>query len=211
MCFRIVNVVNYQYGGKRIMLLIIHVKDEKENYVLQKELKPYFYAHQKKNVMYKLSIAVILFVSFTGYSQNDISNNQEATYKKEVKQTILEFFEGFHSGDTTKIKTTLDKNIVMQTIVKTKEGEVRTVKTDVEKILIAIKNRPVEQKWDERLLSFKIDADSSIANAWTPYEFYVNENFSHCGVNIFQLFNDGNRWKIIAIADTRNKVGCKKK
>ena len=93
--------------------------------------------------------------------------------------------------------------------MRTKEGEIKTVKNDIEKILIAIQNRPAEQKWDERLLAFKIEADSAIANAWTPYEFYVNDNFSHCGVNVFQLFNDGKTWKIIAIADTRFREGCK--
>ncbi|PKV51781.1 putative lumazine-binding protein [Aquimarina sp. MAR_2010_214] len=159
--------------------------------------------------MHKLLILVTLLISYTTFSQKDVSKENKNKYENEVKQTILEFFEGFHAGDTAKMKTTIDENIAVQTIVRTKEGEVKTVKTEVEKILTAIQNRPEEQKWDERLLAFKIDADSAIANAWTPYEFYVNDNFSHCGVNVFQLFNDGKRWKIIAIADTRFKEGCK--
>ncbi|WP_241461450.1 nuclear transport factor 2 family protein [Aquimarina macrocephali] len=161
------------------------------------------------NIMYKVSIWVILFFSCSIFSQKNISKDDQNRYKKEVKQTVLDFFEGFHAGDTAKMKTTIDKNIAVQTIVRTKEGEIKTVKTDIEKILTAIQNRPAEQKWDERLLAFKIDADSAIANAWTPYEFYVNDNFSHCGVNVFQLFNDGKTWKIIAIADTRFREGCK--
>ncbi len=159
--------------------------------------------------MYKLSVLVILFFSFNIIAQKDASKDDTNLYKKQVKETILEFFEGFHSGDTTKMKKTMDQNMVMQTIVKTKEGTIKTRKANVEKFLTAIKNRPAEQQWDERLLLFKIDADSAIANAWTPYEFYLNRDFSHCGVNIFQLFNDGSSWKIIAIADTRYREGCK--
>jgi hypothetical protein len=159
--------------------------------------------------MHKVSIWVVLFFSCSIFSQKNISKDDQNRYEKEVKQTVLEFFDGFHAGDTAKMRATIDKNIAVQTIVRTKEGEIKTVKTDIEKILTTIKNRPAEQKWDERLLAFKIDADSAIANAWTPYEFYVNDNFSHCGVNVFQLFNDGKTWKIIAIADTRFREGCK--
>lgn len=160
-------------------------------------------------IMHKLIILIFLFFSYSVFSQKDRVKEDMKRYKMEVKQTILNFFEGFHAGDTTKMKSTMDENIAIQTIVKTKEGEIKTVKTDASRILTAIQNRPSEQKWDERLLSFSIEADSAIANAWTPYEFYVNDNFSHCGVNIFQLFNDGKSWKIIALSDTRHKKGCK--
>ncbi len=49
-----------------------------------------------------------------------------------------------------------------------------------------------------------------MANVWAPYEFYLNNDFSHCGVNYFQLFFDGIQWKIIYLIDTRRKQGCKK-
>ena len=159
--------------------------------------------------MYKIFLISLLLVSFTAFSQKDASKDDTNRYQKEVKETILKFFEGFHQGDTIKMKETMDENIVMQTITKNLEGKLRTVQTDVKKFVSAIGNRPAEQKWDERLLLFKIEADSLIANAWTPYEFYLNENFSHCGVNVFQLFNDGESWKIIALADTRKRKGCK--
>ncbi len=160
--------------------------------------------------MYKLQMFILMLFLFghTSYSQKDMNKDDVNRYKEEVKATILEFFDGFHSGDTSKMKKTMDYNIVMQTITKTKIGGKKSVKTDVGNFLTAIKTRPTGQRWDERLLLFKIDADSAIANVWTPYEFYVNDHFSHCGVNVFQLYNDGESWKIIAIADTRTREGC---
>ncbi|WP_299222898.1 nuclear transport factor 2 family protein [uncultured Aquimarina sp.] len=132
------------------------------------------------------------------------------TNQKNAKQAVLDFFEGFHSGDTVQIKKTiLSMDMVMQTIFKTKDGKVKTNTTKIEKFLEAIHNRPKDQKWLEKLLDFRVDADDRIAQIWTPYEFYVNDQFSHCGVNIFQLFNDGKTWRIIAIADTRKREGCK--
>ncbi len=146
----------------------------------------------------------IMFVLNITFSQEKLDTNQ-----KEAKQAVLDFFEGFHKGDTTQIRKTIDSNLVMQTITKSKGGDIKTVKTDVSKFLEVIHNRPKDQKWLEKLLGFKIDADDSIAQIWTPYEFYISDQFSHCGVNIFQLFNDGNSWKIMAIADTRKRKGCK--
>ncbi|GAA4271435.1 nuclear transport factor 2 family protein [Aquimarina gracilis] len=136
-------------------------------------------------------------------------SKDNSRYKNEVKTTILEFFEGFHAGDTSKINKTIDVNMTLQTVVKTKDGTIKIVKTDTQKFLDAIHNRPVEQRWDERLLLFKIEADSSIANVWTSYEFYLNDKFSHCGVNVFQLYNDGTSWRILALTDTRTREGCK--
>ncbi|MHA7060070.1 nuclear transport factor 2 family protein [Aquimarina sp. M1] len=154
--------------------------------------------------MYKSLFLFMIFIVNVGFSQKEIDINQ-----KNAKQAVLDFFEGFHQGDTTRIRKTMDATIVMQTIVKTKEGTTKILKTDVNKFLEVIHNRPEDQRWLEKLLGFKIDADTSIAQVWTPYKFYVNDKFSHCGVNMFQLFNDGNSWKIIAIVDTRKKDGCK--
>lgn len=62
--------------------------------------------------------------------------------------------------------------------------------------------------WFEKLLSFTINIDQNLASVWTPYEFYLNDNFSHCGVNSFQLFNNNGNREIIYIVDTRKKKGC---
>jgi len=156
--------------------------------------------------MNKFTVCIItaLLISIQSFAQDKNAKD----YKEEVKATILEFFDGFHKGDTAKMKKTIDPQMVLKTVVKDKEGNIRTAQMDIDKFLGAIQNRPAEQKWDERLLSFTIEADGSIANAWTPYEFYLNDNFSHCGVNVFQLYHDGSSWRIMTIADTRKREGC---
>ena len=60
-------------------------------------------------------------------------------------------------------------------------------------------------KFQEKLLSFSIQIDGSMAHAWTPYEFYINEKLSHKGINAFTLFKENELWKIIYIIDTRRK------
>ncbi|WP_338733718.1 nuclear transport factor 2 family protein [Mangrovimonas cancribranchiae] len=125
-----------------------------------------------------------------------------------VKHTIETFFEGFHKGDTTLMKSVLADKVVLQTAFKNKEGKDQLVSEDLSKLISAIGNRPEDQKWNEKLLSYNIQVDGNMANAWTPYEFWFNGNFSHCGVNSFQLFNDNGTWKIIYLIDTRRREGC---
>jgi hypothetical protein len=49
-----------------------------------------------------------------------------------------------------------------------------------------------------------------MANAWVGYEFWLNGNFSHCGINSFQMVNFDGDWKIIYLIDTRGRDGCLK-
>ena len=55
------------------------------------------------------------------------------------------------------------------------------------------------------ILGFDIKIDGNMANAWTPYEFWFDGNFSHCGINSFQLIKEDKTWKIIYLVDTRRK------
>ena len=52
---------------------------------------------------------------------------------------------------------------------------------------------------------------SVFIDAWTPYSFFLNDTFSHCGVNNFQLLKKEGEWKIIYLIDTRRKEGCEMK
>ncbi len=129
--------------------------------------------------------------------------------KEAVKATVNTFFEGFHKGDTTLMRSVLADKVVLQTAFKNKDGKaVLRNDGDVSKLLHAIATRSKDQKWDERLLDYSIQIDGNMANAWTPYEFWLNDAFLHCGVNSFQLFKDGENWKIIYLIDTRRKKGC---
>ncbi len=132
----------------------------------------------------------------------------QVTEEQKVKNTINAFFEGFHKQDSIAIRETVSTAIRMQTIGKNKEGgdSVRTVSFD--NFVRSIVQIPDSVHFEERLMAYSIQVDGSMAHAWTPYEFWVNESFSHCGVNSFQLFKEGDEWKILSIMDTRRKEDC---
>ncbi len=126
-----------------------------------------------------------------------------------IKNVIHTFFEGLHKGDSTVMKKTLHKNIKIQTTNTNKEG-LHILKTETRnQLLTSIANKNPDHIYLEKLLSFSINIDGNLASVWTPYEFYFNGKFSHCGANSFQLFNDNGTWKIIYLVDMRRREDCK--
>lgn len=152
--------------------------------------------------MPKIILVVAIFIlNFTLYSQD---TNEES----KVKNVIDTFFEGFHKGDTTIVSKTLHKDLKIQTTNTTKEGEKVLLDETRAQLLKAISSKKPSQKFYEKLLSYDIKIDGNLASVWTPYEFYFNDTFSHCGANSFQLFNNNGIWQIIFLVDMRRRENC---
>ena len=130
-----------------------------------------------------------------------------AQQEKEVRQVIASMFEGMKSKNTDLIKAAFHPEATMQT-VKSGENGAELDSNSVMDFVNRIASSPATTTLDERILDYQIKVDGDMAAAWTPYEFYVNENFSHCGVNSFQLIKTKEGWKITYIIDTRRKEGC---
>ncbi|MET6990405.1 nuclear transport factor 2 family protein [Sediminicola arcticus] len=125
-----------------------------------------------------------------------------------VKQTIETFFKGFHEQDSLVLKSVVSDQVIIQTIA-TKQDSTFVRSENYSDFLKHIVSIPATTMFNEKLLSFNIQIDGAMANAWTPYEFWLNDAFSHCGVNSFQLLKTSNTWKIIYLIDTRRKSDCK--
>jgi hypothetical protein len=54
----------------------------------------------------------------------------------------------------------------------------------------------------------KVEVHQNIAMAWVPYNFYVNNTFSHCGVDAFTFLKTKQGWKIALLAYTVENKGC---
>lgn len=133
---------------------------------------------------------------------------QEASEEAKVKNAIDTFFEGFHARDSIVMKSILADDVVIQSIGRDKSGEIALTGEDVHKMLKGIVGIPLKTDFKEVLHSYDIKVDGAMAQAWTPYSFFVNGEFSHCGVDSFQLYKNEGKWKIIYLIDTRRKEGC---
>ena len=136
---------------------------------------------------------------------------QSSLEEEKIKEVVDTFFEGFHAKDYIIMKSVFHKDPLVQTIGKTQDGETRLVNEELEKVLKGIVSIPSETSFKEVLHDYVIKIDGDMANAWTPYSFYLNDTFSHCGVNNFQLLKQNGEWKIIYLIDTRRREGCDEK
>ncbi len=153
--------------------------------------------------MHKIITILVFFVVTT------VVYGQTSIEEKEIKETINTFFKGLHNGDSTIVKSTLHPSIKIQTTGTNKEGK-KILKTETKnQLLRAIASKKASDIYFEKLLSYTIEIDGNLASVWTPYEFYYNGKFSHCGANSFQLFNNNGKWEIIYLVDMRRRSNCK--
>ena len=136
-----------------------------------------------------------LLISSFSFAQN--------TSEKEIIKPIENLFNAMKSADSLGVKNAFSGSAIMQTFGKNKE--IRT-----EKVEDFAKQVGASQAGDldERFTISKILVDGNMASVWVPYQFYYKDNFSHCGVNSFQLAKINNEWKIQYIIDTRRKDNC---
>lgn len=124
--------------------------------------------------------------------------------ESEIQMTIGKFFNAFHQRDSIALKKVCSENLVLHSISESEKGNKFTVET-ASNFYKSIASIPLSMKFEEKLLSYKVQMDGVMAHVWTPYEFYVNDQLSHSGVNSFQLYKENDGWKVVYILDTRRK------
>ena len=115
---------------------------------------------------------------------------------------VQTFIEAFQTKDTLKVKALCDETMILQSINENAKGATLSNERP-QAFFNSIASIPAELKIQEKILSYSVQVDGSMAHAWTPYEFYVNGKSSHKGVNAFTLFKKDNIWKIVRLIDTR--------
>ncbi|WP_338648234.1 nuclear transport factor 2 family protein [Flavobacterium sp. KS-LB2] len=143
--------------------------------------------------MRKILVLLAVFTSIGSQAQN-----------QEIQKVVENFFEAFHAKDSLKLKALCDETMILQSILENEKGT-KLSNENPKAFFKSIASIPAELKFQEKILSYAIQVDGSMAHAWTPYEFYVNGKLSHKGVNAFTLFKKDNIWKIVHLIDTRRK------
>ncbi|MDB5193545.1 MAG: hypothetical protein JWQ96_3108 [Segetibacter sp.] len=146
-----------------------------------------------------LSILVIIFFA---------STTQAQSAEDSVKQVVNKMFAAMKGGEGTALKSCFNDSAFLQTIVTTKDGKTSVRNENIDAFIKQITALPKDAA-DERIKFDMVKVDGGLASVWTPYQFYYNGNFSHCGVNSFQLVRINGEWKIQYIIDTRRKDNCK--
>lgn len=138
---------------------------------------------------------LFLFISNFCFSQN-----QE---ELSIQKTINQLFQGMKNADSIAIKNVFSENAILQTI--NSKSEVHS--EDFRKFAKSVSNFK-KGDLNEKIFFESIKIDGILASVWTPYQFFFQGKFLHCGVNSFQLVKQNEVWKIQYLIDTRRKENC---
>ena len=68
--------------------------------------------------------------------------------------------------------------------------------------------QPRDEVYDEPVWDWTVQIDGRLAQMWTRYAFYRDEEFSHCGWEGFQLYKGETGWQITQLIDTMHREDC---
>lgn len=129
------------------------------------------------------------------------------TAEDSVKAAVNLLFESMKNGDANALKNCFSDSAILQTIATNKSGQ-KFIRTEQVSAFAESVAKLPKGAADERIIFETIRIDGPLAIVWTPYMFYFNGQFSHCGVNSFHLVKLNGSWKIHFLIDTRRKEPC---
>ncbi|MES2779015.1 MAG: nuclear transport factor 2 family protein [Bacteroidota bacterium] len=131
----------------------------------------------------------------------------QQTEKADVKAVVLKLFTAMQQGDTAAARSCFDPSGRLQTaLVNASTGQTKLENETIDAFIKIVSSIAKSgQHIEERVVHWDIKVDMPLAGVWAEYEFYVNDMFSHKGVDAFQLFKTNDGWKIIQLCDTRKK------
>jgi len=122
----------------------------------------------------------------------------------EVLAAVQAFFDGLAEGPEALHATLLDDGSV--TRLRERDGVLEwSIQTFAEMRAAGAGNdaRMLERMWDATVF-----VHGPLAQVWTPYDFYLNGEFSHCGVDSFTLIKTAQGWRVSGVAYTVEPTGC---
>lgn len=158
----------------------------------------YAIVNASKNMLKPLVLVTTFTVSSFGLSQTD--------ERIAILETVQKFFDSIETRDQDLLESILvpeSLNISARHI----EGNEVSLNIMSYADMVTALTRPgrkaIERSWDETVL-----IQGNIAVVWTPYDFHIDGDFSHCGIDSFQLIKRESRWLISNSSWTLETENC---
>ena len=118
-----------------------------------------------------------------------------------ILATVQLLFDALGERDTELLTAVLHPDILMHSVERSAAGERSASTSTLEGMVARLEAdgpRMTERMWDPEV---RISGD--LATVWTPYDFYVGEDLSHCGADAFILMREGGDWQVTSLSWTR--------
>lgn len=133
---------------------------------------------------------------------------QQANEAQSISDLVNKLFAGMQRGDSALVHSTFAETVTTATVFKDKNDNVILDQDSSIKDFLTAIGTPHKEVWYEEIWNQKIQIDGEFAQLWCDYAFYIDNTFSHCGVDAFHLYKSKDGWRIFHLADTRKKTDC---
>ena len=123
--------------------------------------------------------------------------------REAVLATVQAIFDALASGDGAALRRIMHPQVVMHSVERSAEGA-RTISTSTLDELVA-RVEGSNAILTERMFDPEVRISGDLAMVWTPYDFYVGDELSHCGADGLLLARnvETEAWQIISLSWTR--------
>ena len=128
--------------------------------------------------------------------------------EREVVATVQRFFDAMRARDTASLRALTAPDLVVMASIEPGSPETApTIRSQSRAaFLAAMGGSSIELR--ERMWSPEVRTDGGIASLITRYDFHRGSEFSHCGVDAFQLVRQPTGWIVSGLAYTVRRTGC---
>lgn len=159
-----------------------------------------------------ISLFIVVVIMGCKYSKSDlqIENKESASIEstqleieKEIISVIDKFIEAINTKNPDIVSDILDSELDKIKFYVKSDSSYHKKSSSALDFLKTSKNKFFEKYWNPI-----ITTDGNIASVWAPYEFYLDDVFSHCGTNLFFLVKENEKWRILHYGYTVDKINC---
>lgn len=164
--------------------------------------------HTQKRVERALVCLTLLTLAFTGGLTGQATDGDQAELRANpVLVPVYALFDGMREKDQDKILSAFVEGATLRGTGFTEEGSARlasiSAATD-----FAGRVTQATVYIDEQIWEPNIQVNDNLATVVVKYALYVDQEFSHCGVDSMHMFKGPDGWKIFHLADTRRTEDC---
>jgi len=120
----------------------------------------------------------------------------------EILATVQGVFDAL-AGDADKLSAVMMPDVTMRSNSIEEDGTVASSTSTVEGLrdrIISSGSTMVERMFDSQVM-----VSGPIATVWTPYDFYTDGEFSHCGIDVVTLLHTQEGWRIMSLDWSRQQ------
>ncbi len=123
--------------------------------------------------------------------------------REAVLATVQAIFDAIAVGDGAALRDVMHPQILMRAVDRSPDGALDILTMTLEELVARVDGSDVV--FTERMFDPEVRISGDLAMVWTPYDFYMDDQLSHCGADALLLARnpETEAWQIVSLSWTR--------